>query len=234
VKGRVTAMDACTILAPTSAPRHKTGDAPGNARCVVWDRSGLASSAPDEHSDEVLVARVAAGDQRAFAMIVRRHTGRLRALATAFCGMAAEADDIVQETFWSFWRHAGRWRPDGPPLSAYLARIALNRAIDARRRRRVRAFFGIEDAEAVPDGQIMADERLAIGGELAAVSRDLGELPERQRAAVLLAADGERTNAEIAAIMELSVGAVEQLLVRARRALRQRLAARDDNKETNA
>jgi RNA polymerase sigma-70 factor (ECF subfamily) len=227
-------MNACTILAPTPVPRDKTDDASGYTRRVVWDGSGLASSAPDQHSDEVLIARVAAGDQRAFAVIVRRHAGRLKALATAFSGAAAEADDIVQETFWSLWRHAGRWRPDGPPLSAYLTRIALNRAIDARRRRKVRAFFGLEDAASVADGAMLAEERMAVEGELVAVSRDLGGLPARQRAAVLLAADGDRTNVEIAAIMELSVGAVEQLLVRARRTLRQQLAARQNDKETKA
>jgi RNA polymerase sigma-70 factor (ECF subfamily) len=52
----------------------------------------------------------------------------------------------------------------------------------------------------------------------------LKDLPARQRAAILLAANGERSNAEISAALGLSVGAVEQLLVRARRTLRTRLA----------
>jgi RNA polymerase sigma-70 factor (ECF subfamily) len=189
----------------------------------------LAVTAPNEDSDERLVARIAAGDERAFAVIVRRHAGRLKALALGFTGAAGEADDIVQETFWSFWRHAVRWRPDGPPLAAYLARIAMNRAIDARRRRKVRAFFGLKDAVEVADLTMRADERMVAGSELAAVSRDLLDLPDRQREAVLLAADGGTSNAEIAAAMGLSVGAVEQLLVRARRTLRRRLAARDDD-----
>src|SRR6185312_9027525 len=95
-------------------------------------------TAPEEVSNERLVARIAARDQRAFALVVRRHAGRLKALALGFTGAPGEADDIVQETFWSFWRHAARWRPDGPPLAAYLARMALNRAIDMDRRRKVR------------------------------------------------------------------------------------------------
>jgi RNA polymerase sigma-70 factor (ECF subfamily) len=189
----------------------------------------LAVTAPNEDSDEQLVARIAAGDERAFAVIVRRHAGRLKALALAFTGAAGEADDIVQETFWSFWRHAMRWRPDGPPLAAYLARIAMNRAIDARRRRKVRAFFGLKDAVEVADLATRAEEQLIAGSELAAVSRDLLDLPDRQREAVLLAADGGTSNGEIATAMGLSVGAVEQLLVRARRTLRRRLAARDDD-----
>jgi RNA polymerase sigma-70 factor (ECF subfamily) len=177
--------------------------------------------------DETLVALIAAGDQRAFGEIVRRHGGRLRALALGFAGGAADADDIVQETFLSFWRTAARWRPDGAPLGAYLTRIAVNRAIDGDRRRRVRRFFGLEDADDIADTEPAADERLADRQALMAVGRDIRQLPTRQRAAILLAADGERSNGEIAGVMGLSEGAVEQLLVRARRTLRARLAERE-------
>jgi RNA polymerase sigma-70 factor (ECF subfamily) len=174
-------------------------------------------------TDEALALRVAAGDQRALTEIVRRHGGRLRALAHRFTG-GSEADDIVQETFLSFWRSAERWKPGGPPLGAYLTRIAVNRAIDGERRRRVRTFFGLEDAATIADGDPVADQRLAGKDQLAAVARHIATLPARQRAAILLAADTERSNAEIGEVMGLSVGAVEQLLVRARRTLRMRLA----------
>jgi RNA polymerase sigma-70 factor (ECF subfamily) len=192
-----------------------------------------AVNAPVEESDDKLVARIVGGDERAFAIIVRRHAGRLKALVLGFTGAPGDVDDIVQETLWSFWRHAARWHADGPPLGAYLARIAMNRAIDHGRRRKVRAFFGLEDATDVADAATGADDRVITGSELAAVSRDLLDLPPRQREAILLAADGSTSNAEIAAALRLSVGAVEQLLVRARRTLRLRLAARDDDqKET--
>jgi RNA polymerase sigma-70 factor (ECF subfamily) len=187
----------------------------------------LTTTAIGEADDEILAGLIAAGDQRAFGEIVRRHGGRLRALALRFAGGAADADDIVQETFLSFWRMAGRWQPGGAPLGAYLTRIAINRAIDGDRRRRVRRFFGLEAADDLADTEIAADDRLHGRQALAAVARDIRKLPARQRAAVLLAADGERANSEIAATMSLSEGAVEQLLVRARRTLRLRLAERE-------
>ena len=58
---------------------------------------------------------------------------RANVLTLGFSGIPGEADDIVQETLWSFWRHAARWKGDGPPLAAYLAKIAMNRAIDSSR-----------------------------------------------------------------------------------------------------
>ncbi len=185
----------------------------------------IASAA--EESDEALALRVAAGDQRALREIVRRHGGRLRALAHRFTGGASEADDFVQETFLSFWKAAQRWQPGGPPLGAYLTRIAVNRAIDGERRRQVRRFFGLEDAATVVDPESTAEQRLAGKDQLAAVARHIATLPPRQRAAILLAADAERSNAEIGVAMGLSLGAVEQLLVRARRTLRMRLAEND-------
>jgi RNA polymerase sigma-70 factor (ECF subfamily) len=219
-----------TALAPAADARNILRPASAGTRGGTMDGQRLAESAVpgvSGESDEALALRVAGGDQRAFAEIVRRHGGRLRALAVRFVGGASEADDIVQEAFLSFWRTAGRWQPGGPALGAYLTRIAINRAIDGDRRRRLRRFFGLEDAAHVADPAMPADDRIAGRRELAAVAQDIAALPARQRAAVLLAADGERTNAEIAAAMGLSTGAVEQLLVRARRTLRMRLAGRE-------
>jgi RNA polymerase sigma-70 factor (ECF subfamily) len=193
-------------------------------------RSLDAVARPDP--DEVLVGRIAAGDEQALREIVRRHAGRLTALALRFSRETAGADDIVQETFWTLWRHAARWKPGGAPFSAWLTRVAVNRAIDFDRRRRVRRFFGLEEASEVTDPAIGAEERLAKHSDLAAVAADIRALPSRQRVAILLAAGGDRSNADIAAIMGLSLGATEQLLVRARRTLRNRLALRNGATET--
>jgi len=213
-------------------PRDKWLAAAANgARAGGASGSGVAGTASDQDDDR-LVEGVAAGDQRAFTEIVRRHAGRIRALALGYCGgSVADADDIVQETFWSLWRHANRWQSGGPPLGAYLVRITINRAIDRSRRRHVRGFFGIEDAGDLADPGPPVDRSLAASAELQAVMRDLGDLPPRQRAAILMSAREESTNVEIAEAMGLSVGAVEQLLVRARRTLRTRLAARDQGEQ---
>jgi RNA polymerase sigma-70 factor (ECF subfamily) len=220
-------MEWMVALAPTSLPLAQRRAVAAHRREATGGRGAVAASA-GETGDDVLVRRIGAGDQRAFAEIVRRHGGRLRALALRFTGGATEADDIVQETFWSLWRNAGRWQPGGPPFAAYLTRMAMNRAIDADRRRRLRRYFGLEEANERADPEPAADARLGASKELTAVTRDNQGLPLRQRAAILLAAERSRTNAEIAEAMGLSVGAVEQLLVRARRTLRARLAARDE------
>ncbi len=232
--GRIdmSAISRLMPLGPAPATRTVSEAAGLDARGVPAQAGGrlgqrLTTSEIGEAEDERLAVLTAAGDQRAFGEIVRRHGGRLRALARTFAGAASEADDIVQETFLSFWRTAYRWQAGGAPLGAYLTRIAVNRAIDADRRRKVRRFFGLESAEDISDPAPANDEQMAGRHALAAVVEDIRKLPARQRAAILLAADGERSNSAIAEAMGLSEGAVEQLLVRARRTLRMRLAERD-------
>jgi RNA polymerase sigma-70 factor (ECF subfamily) len=212
------------VLAPAAMfPMMARPATAGILRTATGEPLVAASSIADE-TDEALTLRVAGGDNRAFSEIVRRHGGRLRALAMRFSGGAAEADDIVQDTFVSFWKTARKWQPGGPPLSAYLTRIAMNRGIDGERRKKLRRFFGLEFAVDVADPARDAESTLAEKDDLGRVAVLLKDLPARQRAAILLAANGQQTNAEIGAVLGLSVGAVEQLLVRARRTLRTRLA----------
>lgn len=188
----------------------------------------------NDDPDAALVVRMQAGDERAFAEIVRRHGPRLRALALRFSADRAAADDLLQETFLAAWRNVARFARGGAPYGAYLTRVAVNRAIDGDRRGRLRKFFGLEAGAEIADPAALADETVAGRQELAAVARDIKALPPRQRLAILLAADGERSNREIAAALGLSEGAAEQLLVRARRSLRQRLAERERGKESKA
>jgi RNA polymerase sigma-70 factor (ECF subfamily) len=220
------------VLAPATMLPMMVRPATAGRKRTATGTSFVAASSIANDPDEALTLRVAAGDNRAFSEIVRRHGGRLRALALRFTGGAAEADDVVQETFLSFWKTAGRWQPGGPPLVAYLTRIALNRAIDGERRRKLRRFFGLEYAVDVADPAKDAEAQLGAKRELGTVTAMLQELPARQRAAILLAANGEQTNAEIGAALGLSVGAVEQLLVRGRRTLRTRLAQIDASAES--
>jgi RNA polymerase sigma-70 factor (ECF subfamily) len=220
------------VLAPAAMFPMMVAPAPAGSRRTATGTPVLAPSNIADETDEALTKRVAAGDNRAFSEIVRRHGGRLRALALRFSGGAGEADDIVQETFVRFWRSAAKWQPGGPPLAAYLTRIAINRGIDGERRGKLRRFFGLEQAEDVADPDVDAEAKLSGKGELGTVTEMLKDLPPRQRAAILLAAEGERGNAEIAATLGLSVGAVEQLLVRARRTLRTRLAQLEPSGES--
>lgn len=186
------------------------------------------SASVDPEGDDALVARVAGGDQRAFARLVARHGPRAQAVAHRFTGSAVDAEEIVQEAFWRVWRAAGRWTPGGALFSTWLHRIVVNLCVDHDRRRRLRRFLPFADAFDPPSDDVGAEQTLSDRDRIAAVRGDILELPARQRAALLLAADGERSNAEIAETLETTEKAVESMLVRARRTLRARQAAREE------
>lgn len=182
--------------------------------------------------DHPLVARLAAGDETALRELMNRHGGRLRQIARRMNGGDIDADDIVQEAFVAVWRRAPKLLADRTsgmdraPFGAYLTRIVVNRSIDRARRARFWRMIGIETAPEMADEAPALDDALVARSEVAAVASDLQILPARQRAAILLASSEERSVGEVAEAMGISIGAVEQLLVRARRTLRSRALAR--------
>ena len=175
-----------------------------------------------EVSDDDLLARVADGDERACRLLVERHLDRVLALARRMLGNASEAEDVAQDAFLALWRHAARWRPGEAQLATWLYKVASNRCLDRLRRR---PQVGLDEApEPVADGD--AERELHRQDVAREVEAALLELPERQRLALTLCHYQELGNIEAAALMEVSVEALESLLSRGRRRLRQRLAGR--------
>jgi len=167
------------------------------------------------------VALAGQGDRAAAARLIARHGPRLHALARRMLGRPAEAEDVVQEVFLKLWTHAGRWRPGTAKFETWLYRVALNQCYDRLRKRR---HEPLEAAMAVPDGAPPPDAGLQAAHISAAVARALADLPERQRAALLLCHFQGCGNQQAAEMMGLSVEALESLLARGRRGLKVRLA----------
>jgi RNA polymerase sigma-70 factor (ECF subfamily) len=179
-----------------------------------------ASDDVEPEDDAMLTAAVARGDGRAFARLVDRHLDRVLAVARRFAPRGQEAEDIAQETFLRLWTEAGRYRPEKARLGTWLYRIAANLCLDAARRPHPEAL----DAAPEPvDERPGAEDALAQRQQEDGIGTAIAALPERQRMAVTLFYSGGLGNAEIAAAMDLSTGAVESLLVRARRSLRRNL-----------
>jgi RNA polymerase sigma-70 factor (ECF subfamily) len=175
----------------------------------------------DDRGDEALMADIAAeGSRAAFAVLVNRHLRKSVALARRVVGSASDAEEVVQDAFLQVWNHADDWRGNGTRFTTWLYRIVVNRALDYRRRR---GFASLDEAGEVADPEPDAHAR-AEGRQLAGRIEDaLAELPDRQRAALSLCYHEELSCAEAARVMQISVSAMESLLVRARRALRLRL-----------
>lgn len=173
-------------------------------------------------TDETLMARIAEGDRGAFHVLTRRHLPRFLRVATRILGNASEAEDVAQEAFLRVWSHADRWDAGKAKVTTWMHRIVVNLCIDRRRKARTAPLE--EAGDPVDPAPSAADDlwRTQMAG---LVSRAVGELPERQRSALVLCYYEEMSNVEAAQALSVSVSALESLLVRARRTMRDRLTA---------
>lgn len=166
------------------------------------------------------MAALANGDRQAMAVLIRRHGPGLRRFLAGVLITPHEAEDLAQETFLRVWSAAIRYDPTIASPATWVYRIALRLAIDRNRRTGFRRFLGLEAMPDPQDPHPGAERDIAARQTLAKTHRALAALPDRQRRALLLRAAAGLTNTEIAATLGISEGAVEQLLVRARTALR--------------
>jgi RNA polymerase sigma factor (sigma-70 family) len=173
-----------------------------------------------EDPDAELVARAGAGDRAAAQSLMARHLPKMITLARRMLGDPGEAEDAVQDAFMRLWTHAARWRPGAAKFETWLYRVTLNQCYD---RLRKRPTVRLEEAATVPDPAGDPMRALARADLSAAVAGAVLELPERQRAAILLCHFQDCGNIEASEILGISVEALESLLARGRRALRQRL-----------
>ena len=181
----------------------------------------------EQDSDETLVARAGRGDQRAAATLVERHTDKIYAVCFRTLRSRAAAEDAAQETFLRLWKNAAKWRPQGAKFETWLYRVAMNICLDQLRKTKREA-----PADAAPeqvDGGLRQDDQIFAAERRSAVDAALKTLPARQRAAISLCHYQELGNIEAAKIMGVSVEALESLLARGRRGLRERLAPLREN-----
>jgi len=168
---------------------------------------------------EKAVDRVLSGDRAAFQQIVDATSQKLVRLGTRIMGNQADAEDVVQEAYVKAYRAlTGGEFERRSSTSTWLYRIVVNGAIDAKRSRTRRAESSDEQVDPGWDGAAFAEARLG----LAELDEWLAALPTDQRAALVLQAMEGLNNTEIAQVMGVSEGAVEQRLVRARATLRLR------------
>ena len=170
-----------------------------------------------DDADEALLRAVGEGDREAFARLVERHLSRAIAIAGRMLGSRADAEEVAQEAFLRVWQKAPDWRMDGgAKFSTWLHRVLVNLCIDRKRRRPTVPIDAIEEPA---DESADSYERVVLRERRTRLARALADLPDRQRAAVVLSYYEGLSNGAVAEALDVTVGAVESLLVRARRSL---------------
>ncbi len=175
---------------------------------------------PDLHTapDDALLVLFANGSQQAAQVLVARLMPRVFAQAYHRLNSRADAEDVAQEAFVRLWRVAPDWKQDRAKVTTWLYRVVENLCIDRLRRRGRTTDMGQVALDPV-DPSPSAAARMQNTTRAAALYDALKQLPQRQAQAIRLRHLDERSNDEIADIMDLTVDAVESLQARGRRKL---------------
>ena len=175
-------------------------------------------------TDVQLLAAIAHGDQQAFATLMGRHGRFAMGLALRMLNNSHDAEEVTQEAFVRVWTHAQRWNPEGgAQFTTWLYRVVMNLCLD---RRRMTTSVPLDEAPEPPDPSRNGLEQLSDGQAARLVAEAMATLPDRQRAAMALCYYDEIGCQQAAEIMEVSISAMESLLVRGRRSMKDHLVRR--------
>jgi RNA polymerase sigma-70 factor (ECF subfamily) len=185
-------------------------------------------------SDVQLMLDVKAGDEVSFELLLHRYRTPLVHFLYRMVRDQAAAEDLAQEVFLRVYRAREQYEPSAK-FTTWMFRIATNLALNAKRDGRHRQLeVSIDQPDETGEGRSasveVADSRPGIETELIArdrsalIRRAIEDLPEKQRAAVLLHKYQEMGYDEIAKVLQCSESALKSLLFRAYETLRVQLA----------
>lgn len=174
--------------------------------------------------DDDLLRAIADGDRAAFKGLMERHARPMLAMATRVLGNPDDADEIVQEGFLRVWKMAPGWRADGAAkFSTWLYRVVMNLCLD---RTRKRPFASMDEAGDPPDDRPGGLDLVMAKQSQALIGAALNTIQARQRQALTLYYFSDLSASEAAKVLDISVAALEALLVRGKRSLRDILSRR--------
>jgi RNA polymerase sigma-70 factor, ECF subfamily len=188
-----------------------------------------------ERDDADLIERLKAGDEEALEAIFNRYSAKLYNVAQRIVGEVADAEEVIQDVFWTAFRKAKSFRGTAQ-FSTWLYRLTVNAALGKIRRSKKNKEVEYEEylpkfqqdghhlVRPVVDWSDTLDEKYA-ERELQQLLKDaMDQLKPLDKSAVVLSDLEGMSDKEIAALLGLTVPAVKTRLHRARLFLRGKLA----------
>ena len=176
-------------------------------------------------SDEQLIKEIISGNHAAFKNLMEKYQLQVFRTAMGFVHTKEDAEEVTQDIFVRVYQSISSFRHDAE-FSTWLYRITVNTSLNFLRSNRknrllqsLEAIFSLRSEEKTPLEELESaerDRRIRVA---------IDSLPEKQRMAFILSRYEELPQKKIAAVMNRSEGAVEQLLQRAKENLQKKLRA---------
>jgi RNA polymerase sigma factor (sigma-70 family) len=184
-------------------------------------------------SDSLVIARARAGEEEAFAELLRRYRSAVYNLCVRMLRNREDAQDVAQDVFIKVFSMLDRY-DEQYAFRSWLFKIAANQCIDFIRKNRVKLlrldepveYKGeeierqLKDEAPTPEDTVQADE---ISKVLLAIT---DELPPHYRSMIVLRHQEHLAYEEIAELMDLPLGTVKARIHRARAMMKEKLLRR--------
>ena len=178
-------------------------------------------------TEQQLVARAKAGDDEAFAQLMRDNEKRIYNLTLRMTGNPDDAMDLAQEAFLNAWRGLKFFKGDSA-FSTWIYRLASNACIDflrrQKRRQDISAPMPVDEEDDtppdIPDDRFRPEQALERQELRNAVSAGLNQLSDEHRQVLVMREINGLSYQEIADILDLEAGTVKSRIARARNSLR--------------
>lgn len=183
----------------------------------------------ESHSDAALVARLAAGENLALDILMKRYQEPVYFFVLRYIHEEDLAYDLVQETFFRVYTRAASYKSEHR-FTTWLYQIALNLCRDHGRKQTIRRFFSLseneEQGKALPqtvhDARI--EEQFDTDHDIRELHRQIAKLPHKLKTALILYTLEENSQAVCSDILGISPKAVETRVYRARKILEEKMS----------
>ena len=194
----------------------------------VMGLNAVANSRREAESDSALVQKARNGDFDAFETLFDRHRLLVYRFAYQMTGRRDDAEDMVQEAFVRAYQNLQRYR-DEAKFTTWLLRIVTNLCTNQARMSNRRTALEQQEASGALDWMTIGSQEdpvqnLEEDRRKLALRKALNALPTHHRTMIVLRDLEERDYPDIAAIVGCTIGGAKLRVLRARRALRDRIS----------
>ena len=169
-----------------------------------------------------LIKRWQKGDMNAFEALFEQYKGLVFKNAILMTGNIEEAEDILQEVFFTVWNSLNNFDPGKGNFTTWLHRITINRCIDSQRKRKQASLPLEEQNLDLPEigCQELPEETLMRKLEYERLINAVNQLDNKHRSVLILRYFNDLSYNEIAEVLEIPVGTVKSRIYNALRSVR--------------
>ncbi|MBK8785060.1 MAG: RNA polymerase sigma factor [Chitinophagaceae bacterium] len=173
------------------------------------------------HESE-LIQSILDGNQQDFKLLIKKYETNVFRAAIGFLHNKQDAEEITQDVFVKVYQSLSSFKGKAA-FSTWLYRITVNTSLNYLRKKKRRGFWiGLSDLLQIPSKDKQTETIITERSEKIIIQHAIDKLPEKQRLAFVLSRYEELPQRQVAEIMKITEGAVEQLILRAKSNLKKK------------